>query len=64
MSRIISVFKQCYKFDNKGIIEEILMTVVDDNGLVVMCMFGEFTIDDAKKIVKSIKTDNAIKMKN
>lgn len=43
-----------------GVIEEIIMTVVGENELVVMAMFGEFTTDDAKKLIESIKTENAI----
>lgn len=44
----------------QGTIEEIIMTVVGDNELVVMAMFGEFTKEDAKKFVKAIKTEDAI----
>jgi len=50
--------------DNGDVIEEIVMTVIDDNELVVMCMYGEFTRDDAKKIVKAVEVDNAIKISN
>jgi len=50
--------------ENGDVIEEILMTVVDKNDLVVMCIFGEFTKDDAKRIAKSIKTDAAISFRN
>ncbi|MDA3891148.1 MAG: DUF4252 domain-containing protein [Salinivirgaceae bacterium] len=49
---------------NGNVIEEILMTVVDDNELVVMAMFGEFTKETAKKLAKSINTSNAIKFRN
>lgn len=50
--------------DNGELIEEILMTVIGDDDLVVMCMFGEFTRDDAKKIAKAIKTESAINIRN
>ena len=46
--------------DNGDIIEEIVMTVIDDDDLVVMCMYGEFTRDDAKKIVQAVEVDDAI----
>ncbi|HAN00115.1 MAG TPA: hypothetical protein DCQ26_16065 [Marinilabiliales bacterium] len=49
--------------DNGTYIEEIVMTVVDANELVVMCITGEFTKESAKKLTKSINIGNATKMK-
>ncbi|MFA6400639.1 MAG: DUF4252 domain-containing protein [Salinivirgaceae bacterium] len=44
--------------DNGKTIEEILMTVVDNDEIVIMCMTGSFTKEDAKRIVKSINVQN------
>ncbi len=44
-------------------ITEILMTVVDDDSLVVMCIYGDFTEKDAKHIAKSINKDSAMKIR-
>ena len=46
--------------EGDGVITEIIMAVYDPRELVVMCMTGEFTSDDARKIAKSIKTETAI----
>lgn len=45
--------------DNGKTIEEILMTVVEENELVIMCMTGDFTREDAKRIAKSINIESA-----
>ena len=45
-------------------INEIIMAVYEPNNLVVMCINGTFTKDDAKKIVKSINTENARNFRN
>lgn len=50
--------------DNGEMIEEILMTVHEPDELIIMCMYGEFTLEDAKKIVKAINTENALKIGN
>lgn len=50
--------------DNGEMIEEILMTVHEPDELIIMCLYGEFTRDDAKKIVKAINTEAALKMSN
>ncbi|MBI9067386.1 MAG: DUF4252 domain-containing protein [Salinivirgaceae bacterium] len=45
-------------------IGEVLMAVYEPDNLVVMCITGEFTKEDAKKIAKSINTDSAINFNN
>jgi len=43
--------------ENKNKIREILLTVVEDSSFVAISFTGEFTIEDAKKMAKSVKTD-------
>ena len=43
--------------ENKNKIREILMTVVEDSSFVAISFTGKFTIEDAKKMAKSVKTD-------
>ncbi len=43
--------------DRKNKIREILMTVKEDSSFVVISFTGNFTIEDAKKMAKSVKTD-------
>ena len=50
--------------DNGEMIEEILMTVHEPNELVIMCIYGDFTREDAKKIAKAINTEKALEMRN
>ncbi len=49
--------------DNGKVISEIVMTILDGNQLVAMCMEGDFTQDDAKKLIKSINTKKAANMR-
>jgi len=44
---------------NGKAIEEIIMTVYNPDNLVVMCMKGDFTKEDAKQIAKAIKVKDA-----
>ncbi len=48
--------------ENENIIEEIVMTVVSDNELVVMCIAGDISKETAKKMVKSIDFHKATTM--
>lgn len=50
--------------DNGDTIQELVMTVYEPDELVIICMNGEFTYNDARKIAKSINTENAIKIGN
>lgn len=43
--------------ERKNRIREILMTVTEDSAFVVISFTGNFTIEDAKKLTKSIKMD-------
>ena len=43
--------------EHRNKIREILMTIVEDSSFVAISFTGEFTIEDAKKIAKSVKTD-------
>ena len=43
--------------ERKNRIREILMTVKEDSSFVAISFTGNFTIEDAKKIAKSVKTD-------
>ncbi len=43
--------------ENKNEIREILMTVVEDSSFVAISFTGKFTIEDAKNMAKSVKTD-------
>ena len=49
---------------NDSIIEEILMKINETDELIILCMYGRFTPDDAKNIAKSINSDSALKMIN
>lgn len=48
--------------EKDGKIDEIIMTVDETDSFVVMCISGSFTMEDAKKITKSINVDDAIKI--
>lgn len=48
--------------EHDGAIDEIIMTVDETDSFVVMCISGSFTMEDAKKITKSINVDDAIKI--
>ena len=48
-------------YQQENYIRQILMTVQDGNELVIMAIKGKFTIDDAKKIAKSIDVNKASK---
>lgn len=41
-------------------IDEIVMTVISDNELVVMCLKGDFSKEDAKKLASSVNIKNAV----
>ena len=43
--------------ERKNKIREILMTVIEDSSFVAISFTGNFTIEDAKKMAKSVKTD-------
>ena len=43
--------------ERKNKIREILMTVMEDSSFVAISFTGDFTIEDAKKMAKSVKTD-------
>lgn len=43
--------------ERKNMIREILMTVKEDSSFVAISFTGNFTIEDAKKMAKSVKTD-------
>ena len=43
--------------EDKDKIREILMTVVEDSSFVAISFTGKFTIEDAKKMAKSVKTE-------
>jgi hypothetical protein len=45
----------------KDSISEIIMTVIDHEQLVIMAIKGDFTTEDAKKIVKAIDVNKAVK---
>lgn len=49
--------------ESKDKADELVMMVKDNSDMVVMCITGSFTQDDAKILVKSINVDDAIKLR-
>lgn len=43
--------------ERKNKIREILLTIKEDSSFVAISFTGDFTIEDAKKMAKSVKTD-------
>ncbi len=47
--------------NEKNGISEIIMTVIDQERLVIMAIKGDFTTEDAKKIAKAIDVNKVVK---